>query len=239
MEFTIIILAITIGLTSSLHCVGMCGPIALSLGLDAENKFKFTFRNLTYQFGRITTYTILGALLGIVGESFSFVGLQSYLSIFIGVLMIIMVMIPKFYENGATSLKPINKIMLKVKMLLGKYLIKKNTKSLYIVGLLNGLLPCGTVYASLTAAIAMGSVLKSSLFMLFFGLGTLPLMFATVLFGNFLSVSQREKILKILPIITIILGVLFILRGLELNIPYISPSPESLQLNGMNEHCDI
>jgi len=236
MDFTIIILAFTIGLTSSLHCVGMCGPIALSLGLNAENRLKFSVRNLTYQLGRVTTYTLLGALLGVIGESFSFAGLQNYLSIIIGVLIIIMVMIPKFYENGATSLKPINNLMIKVKMLLGKYLIKKDSKSLYIIGILNGLLPCGAVYATLTAAIAMGSITKSASFMLLFGLGTLPLMFATVLFGNFLSVSQRQTILKILPIITIILGVLFILRGLELNIPFISPNPDALRLNGMEDH---
>jgi sulfite exporter TauE/SafE len=215
----------------------MCGPIALSLGLESQNKLKFTLRNLTYQLGRVTTYTILGAILGLIGESFSFVGLQNYLSILIGVLMIIMVMIPKFYENGATQLLPINALMVKVKLSLGKFLIKKDSSSLYIVGVLNGLLPCGMVYASLTAAIGLGSVYKSALFMFFFGLGTLPLMFATVLFGNFLSVKQRQTILKILPIITLILGVLFILRGLELNIPFISPAKEALQLNGMDEHC--
>lgn len=237
MDISIILIAISIGLTSSLHCVGMCGPIALSLGLDAKDKLKFTLRNMTYQLGRITTYSLLGVLLGLIGESFSFVGLQNYLSIFIGVVMIIMVMIPKFYENGATQLKPINALMLKVKITLGKYLIKKNSSSLYIIGLLNGLLPCGMVYASLTAAIGLGSVYKSVLFMFFFGLGTLPLMFATVLFGNFLSVKQRQTILKILPIITLILGVLFILRGLQLDIPYISPSKTSLQLNSLDDHC--
>lgn len=236
MDFSIIILAFTIGLTSSLHCVGMCGPIALSLGLDANNKLKFAVRNLTYQLGRVTTYTFLGAILGIIGESFSFAGLQNYLSIAIGILMIIMVMIPQFYENGATSLQPINRLMVKVKMMLGKYLIKKDSSSLYMIGILNGLLPCGSVYATLTAAIAMGSVFKSASFMLLFGLGTIPLMFATVLFGNFLSVKQRQTILKILPVITFILGVLFILRGLELNIPFISPSSDALRLNGMEDH---
>ena len=236
MDFTIVIIALSIGLTSSLHCVGMCGPIALSLGLESQNKLKFTLRNLTYQLGRVTTYTILGAILGLIGESLSFAGLQNYLSILIGVLMIIMVMTPKFYENGATQLRPINALMVKVKIALGKYLIKKDSSSLYVIGLLNGLLPCGMVYASLTAAIGLGSVYKSALFMFFFGLGTLPLMFATVLFGNFLSVKQRQTILKILPIITLILGVLFILRGLELDIPFISPSKEALQLNGMGDH---
>lgn len=237
MDISIILIALSIGLTSSLHCVGMCGPIALSLGLDAKDKLKFTLRNMTYQLGRVTTYSILGALLGIIGESFTFAGLQNYLSIFIGVIMIIMVMIPKFYENGATQLKPINALMVKVKITLGKYLIKKNSSSLYIIGLLNGLLPCAMVYASLTAAIGLGSVYKSVIFMFFFGLGTLPLMFATVLFGNFLSVKQRQTILKILPIITLILGVLFILRGLQLDIPYISPSKTSLQLNSLDDHC--
>lgn len=237
MDFTIILIALTIGLTSSLHCVGMCGPIALSLGLDAKNKVRFSMRNLTYQFGRITTYTLLGAFLGIIGQSFSFAGFQNILSIVIGVCMIILVCLPKFYESGATSLRPINHLMSKVKRGLGKYLIRKDTSSLYIVGVLNGLLPCGAVYASLTAAIAMGSIAKSALFMFFFGLGTLPLMFATVLFGNFLSISQRQKILKVLPVITIILGLLFILRGLELNIPYISPSSTALELNSSDEHC--
>ncbi|MFV0159211.1 sulfite exporter TauE/SafE family protein [Empedobacter falsenii] len=237
MDLTIVIIALSIGLTSSLHCVGMCGSIALSLGLESQDKLKFTLRNLTYQLGRVTTYTILGAILGLIGESFTFVGLQNYLSILIGVLMIIMVMIPKFYENGASQLRPVNALMVKVKISLGKFLIKKDSSSLYIVGLLNGLLPCGMVYASLTAAIGLGSVYKSAMFMFFFGLGTLPLMFATVLFGNFLSVKQRQTILKILPIITLILGVLFILRGLELDIPFISPAKEALQLNGMDEHC--
>ena len=132
MDFTIVIIALSIGLTSSLHCVGMCGPIALSLGLESQNKLKFTLRNLTYQLGRVTTYTILGAILGLIGESFSFVGLQNYLSILIGVLMIIMVMIPKFYENGATQLRPVNALMIKVKLSLGKFLIKKDSSSLYI-----------------------------------------------------------------------------------------------------------
>ena len=87
MDFTIIIISFSIGLTSSLHCVGMCGPIALSLGLESQNKLKFTLRNLTYQLGRVTTYTILGAILGLIGESLSFAGLQNYLSILIRVFI--------------------------------------------------------------------------------------------------------------------------------------------------------
>ena len=208
MDFTIVIIALSIGLTSSLHCVGMCGPIALSLGLESQNKLKFTLRNLTYQLGRVTTYTILGAILGLIGESLSFAGLQNYLSILIGVLMIIMVMIPKFYENGATQLRPINALMVKVKIALGKYLIKKDSSSLYVIGLLNGLLPCGMVYASLTAAIGLGSVYKSALFMFFFGLGTLPLMFATVFTIDFVLKKVKtfkSRLILVLGIIALLL----------------------------------
>lgn len=236
MAQTLILLALGLGFATSLHCVGMCGPIALSIGLSAKNKLKFTLKNLTYQFGRVTTYTLLGLTLGLIGEGFSLVGFQNYLSIAIGVLMIIMVLIPKFFDNQSINAKPLQAILLKVKIGLGRYLRRQDFSSLYTTGLLNGLLPCGAVYAALTAAIGVGSFKQSALFMFFFGLGTIPLMFLTVLFGNFISLEWRQKILKILPIITLILGILFILRGLELNIPYISPSKEVLQIDAA-EYC--
>ena len=236
MAQTLILLALGLGFATSLHCVGMCGPIALSIGLSAKNKLKFTLKNLTYQFGRVTTYTILGLILGLIGEGFSFVGFQNYLSIAIGVLMIIMVLIPKFFDNQSINAKPLQAILLKVKVGLGRYLRRQDFSSLYTTGLLNGLLPCGAVYAALTAAIGVGSFEQSTLFMFFFGLGTIPLMFLTVMFGNFISLEWRQKILKILPIIILVLGILFILRGLELNIPYISASKEVLQIDAA-EYC--
>ena len=227
MDGSILIAALGLGLASSLHCVGMCGPIAFSLGLNPTNKIDFAFRNLTYQLGRTTTYTILGCVLGIIGTSISFAGFQQPLSIAVGILMILM---PKNLSSNNVGFKPINSLMLKVKIGLGKFIRKKNYSSLYITGLLNGLLPCGPVYAALTGSIAMGSIFGGGTFMLMFGLGTIPLMFATVFFGQLISHSVREKILKIYPFIMIILGVLFILRGLDLNIPFISPSQEILQI---------
>ncbi len=236
MESAIIVLALGLGIATSLHCVGMCGPIALSIGLNSKNKVKFTLKNLTYQFGRVTTYTILGLILGLIGASFSFAGFQNYLSIVIGILMIVMVLLPKFFDNNSINFKPLQSLMLSVKIGLGKFIQRQNYSSLYSTGLLNGLLPCGSVYAALTAAIGFGSVKNSMLFMFFFGLGTIPLMFLTVFFGNFISIEWRQRILKLLPLFTLVLGILFILRGLELNIPYISPSVESLKLNP-EDHC--
>lgn len=232
MESSLVIIALSLGLASSLHCVGMCGPIAFSLGLNPENKFDFTARNLTYQLGRVTTYSVLGTLLGIIGYGASFAGLQNPLSIFAGLMMILMAVLPKNLGADNLGMKSFSRLMYKIKTGLGNFLRKKNYSSLYITGLLNGLLPCGAVYAALTGSVAMGSIAGGALFMFFFGLGTIPLMFASVLAGNVVSLQTRQKILKILPYLMIVLGILFILRGLNLDIFLISPSQGSLQING-------
>lgn len=237
MESSLAIAALGLGLASSLHCVGMCGPIAFSLGINPENKLDFTIRNLTYQFGRVTTYTLLGGLLGIIGYGVSFAGLQNPLSIAVGVMIILMALLPKNLGADNLGIKPFSKLMYKIKIGLGKFIRRKNYSSLYITGLLNGLLPCGAVYAALTGSMAMGSVPGGAIFMAFFGLGTIPLMFASVVAGNVVSLQTRQKILKFLPYLMIVLGILFILRGLNLNIPYISPTRESLEINGeLHEH---
>lgn len=230
MEKSFLIVAFGLGLTSSLHCVGMCGPIAFSLGLNPQNKIDFTFKNLTYQLGRVTTYTILGAILGIIGLGISFAGLQQPLSVFVGILMILMATLPKNLSDVKLGVGPFSKFMLTLKSNLGKFMRKKKYTSLYMTGLLNGLLPCGAVYAALTASLAMGGIERGAVFMTFFGLGTIPLMFASVLAGNLISLSLRQKILKLLPVVMVILGILFILRGLDLGIPFVSPSSDALQL---------
>lgn len=213
----------------------MCGPIAFSLGLNPNNTLDFTSRNLTYQFGRVTTYTLLGAVLGILGLGASFAGIQQPLSIAVGILMIAMAILPKNLGSDNLGFKPFSQLMLKIKMGLGKYLRQKKYSSLYITGLLNGLLPCGAVYAALTGSLAMGSIQAGAFFMFLFGLGTIPLMYASVLMGNVISIQTREKILKFLPYVMVVLGILFILRGLNLDIPFISPTSESLEV-GVDGH---
>ena len=229
MEYALIIAALGLGLGTSLHCLGMCGPIAFSLGLGAENKLNFTLKNLTYQFGRVTTYATLGAIVGLVGQGLSFAGFQKYLSIIVGVLMIAMVLLPKNLSTSQGD-KFFGRLLITLKSNLGNFIRKKTYSSLYITGILNGLLPCGMVYIALAAALGVGDVLGSALFMVLFGLGTIPLMFVAVLFGSVISVNARNTILKFIPVITIVIGVFFILRGMELGIPFISPPAESLDI---------
>lgn len=231
MEITFIISAIGLGFASGFHCIGMCGPIALSMGLTKNEKANFYLQNITYQFGRILTYSILGAILGIVGQSFELAGFQKYLTVFVGILLIMMAVFSFGGKDFASKIPFISKALLKIKMHLGKILQRPDYKSRFATGILNGFLPCGMVYMALTASLAAGGIWQGSLFMLLFGLGTFPFMFTVVFLGNFLTTTFRIKILKVIPIMMIGLGGLFILRGLELGIPYISPKSESLKVN--------
>ena len=229
MEITLIFAALGLGFASGFHCLGMCGPIALSLGLSKKQQVNFHLQNLTYQFGRILTYSFLGAIIGIVGEGFQLAGFQKYISILAGILLITMALF-SFGGDFTTKIPAISNALLKVKINLGKLLRKTDYSSRFLTGVLNGFLPCGMVYMALTASLAAGGIWQSASFMVFFGLGTFPFMFAAVLFGNILNATVRNKILKIVPVFMLILGALFILRGMELGIPYISPKKEALKV---------
>jgi sulfite exporter TauE/SafE len=235
MEITLIFAALGLGFASGFHCLGMCGPIALSLGLSKKQQVNFHLQNLTYQFGRILTYSFLGAIVGIVGEGFQLAGFQKYISILAGILLITMALF-SFGGDFTSKIPAISNALLKVKINLGKLLRKTDYSSRFLTGVLNGFLPCGMVYMALTASLAAGGIWQSSTFMVFFGLGTFPFMFAAVLFGNILNATVRNKILKIVPVFMLILGALFILRGMELGIPYVSPKKEALKVE---KHMNI
>lgn len=235
MEITLIFAALGLGFASGFHCLGMCGPIALSLGLSKKQQVNFHLQNLTYQFGRILTYSFLGAIVGIVGEGFQLAGFQKYISILAGILLITMALF-SFGGDFTSKIPAISNALLKVKINIGKLLRKTDYSSRFLTGVLNGFLPCGMVYMALTASLAAGGIWQSSTFMVFFGLGTFPFMFAAVLFGNILNATVRNKILKIVPVFMLILGALFILRGMELGIPYVSPKKEALKVE---KHMNI
>ena len=231
MELALIFSALALGFASGFHCIGMCGPIALSLGLTKKQATNYYLQNLTYQFGRIVTYSFLGAILGTVGKGFQMAGFQQYLTIGVGILLIVMAVFSFGGKDFASKIPFLSQSLLKVKMNLGKLLQKADYRSRFTTGILNGFLPCGMVYMALTASLASGGIWQSATFMALFGLGTLPFMFAIVLLGNLMTTAFRIKILKFVPVMMIVLGGLFILRGLEIGIPFISPKKEALQVN--------
>lgn len=235
MEIALIVSAIGLGFASGFHCIGMCGPIALSMGLTKKQATNYYLQNLTYQFGRIFTYSFLGAVLGIVGEGFEMAGIQKYLTIAVGILLIIMAVFSFGGKDFASKIPFFSKFLFKVKSNLGRLLQKADYRSRFTTGILNGFLPCGMVYMALTASLASGGIWQGALYMALFGLGTLPFMFAVVLAGTLMSQAFRIKVLKVIPVVMIILGGLFILRGLELGIPYLSPGAEAMTISKENQ----
>jgi len=220
--------AFIFGLISSFHCIGMCGPIAMMLPVDRSNQAKKVTQILTYHLGRLTAYATIGLVFGLVGRGLYLAGFQQKMSIFIGVAMIAIVLIPEKVFAEYNFSKPVFKLISKIKNSLGSHFKNKSYKSLFTIGLLNGFLPCGMVYVALFGAIAMQNELYGVSYMILFGLGTVPLMSGMVFLQSFLTVSVRNKIQKIIPFVAVIIGILFIFRGLGLGIPYISPSDMSL-----------
>lgn len=223
--------ALTIGLVGSLHCIGMCGPIAVALPLGQRSWFDRITGGLLYNFGRSITYGVLGALFGLLGKGIQMAGIQQWVSIAMGVTMIFSVLFP-FLFRGKMNLEHLtagyaSRLISRFRELFGK----KSKSNLLLIGLLNGLLPCGLVYVAVAGAINTNDVLMGILFMIVFGLGTIPVMLSISLVGNLISGGLRQKLSRIVPVFIVILGIIFILRGLSLGIPFISPKTKMLNPN--------
>ena len=220
--------AFIFGLISSLHCIGMCGPIAMMIPVDRNNPTKKASQIITYHFGRLSAYATIGLIFGLVGKGFFLAGIQQKLSIFIGVAMIITILTPERVLANYNFSKPVFRLISKIKIALGKQFKNKSYQSLFSIGLLNGFLPCGMVYVALFGAIAMQSISFGIVYMLLFGLGTIPMMSSVTYLNSFMTLSFRNRVQKAIPYVGVTIGILFILRGLGLGIPYVSPANMSL-----------
>jgi len=230
--------ALILGLLSSIHCIGMCGPIAFILPIDKSKGHKGAQLSGVYHLGRISTYAMLGLIFGLIGKGLFMAGFQQRLSILVGIVMIVIVLLPyKFFATYSGS-NFLFKGVSKLKQQLGLQLRQQKASSIYTVGVLNGLLPCGMVYMALFGAIATGSLASGMLYMALFGLGTVPLMSLAIYSKSIFSQPLRTKLQRVLPIFIVTLGVLFILRGLDLGIPYISPTTIQLQVSNTIEVCN-
>ncbi len=227
--------AILLGFMGSLHCIGMCGPIAFMLPVERNNPIKKFGQILLYHTGRLLAYGLIGLLFGLLGKGLYVFGLQQKLSVGIGVLMIVIVLIPTRTLANYNLSKPVYRWISKVKTRLGKELQKKTADTFLTIGILNGFLPCGLVYMAVFGAIAMGDIAKGSVFMILFGMGTIPLMTTAIYFSSFLKGGVKKRIQKLIPVFIIAMGILFILRGLGLGIPYVSPEPVSALVSSQIE----
>lgn len=220
--------AFLMGFLGSFHCIGMCGPIVLAL------PGKGAFYKVIYNIGRAITYTLMGAVVGLLGQSFSLVGWQQSLSIGVGIIMLIIILFTKYKHFDLPLGGPINKLYQFVKTKLRPLLKSESTFSPLLVGILNGLLPCGLVYAALFAALSLGSVTNSASYMALFGFGTIPIMLGLGVLTEIITPAVRTKLNKLVPYFLAVVAILLILRGMNLGIPYISPQIDSSGQMQMN-----
>jgi sulfite exporter TauE/SafE len=212
------------GLISSMHCLGMCGPLIIAMPLQDHTFFARTKNGLLYHAGRISTYVLFGAVAGLLGYTF-FAGMaQQNLSVLMGGLMLIYVIFSWLGKRwGYRWSASVSGFFWSLRQRLAGWSPFKNNKSVFVLGLLNGLLPCGVVYLALSSAIAAGSTVGGILYMFFFGLGTTPALFSLGLVGGAFKIQWRNKIQKAVPAMLTILALLLVLRGLNLGIPFVSP----------------
>jgi sulfite exporter TauE/SafE len=226
-------LAFLMGFFGSLHCAVMCGPIVLALPVSKDANWQNLIQLLLYQLGRILVYALLGFLVGAVGNVLAVFIKQETLSLTVGVLLVVFTVMQlsgrrwrNFQHLQGKVVAPISKAMTKLFTLpfWG-----------FFVGMLNGLIPCGMVYLALATALHSANYQSGAIFMLWFGLGTLPLMLFVSIGKLYLKRYLRFNSQKLIPWFALFMGTLFILRSANLGIPFISPSTHSSY--GATEKC--
>lgn len=227
MNIALLISTFLLGIGGSLHCVGMCGPLALAVpfGNGAQKKWVAI---LVYYLSKAMGYGLMGAVLGVLGKGVFLMDWQRGLSIIAGIFVVLLVCFPLLKGRS------------------GKFIFQRQYEKLFqvmrlrpmlmhfsLLGLLNSFLPCGLVYAALAVAIVSGGVIQGFFAMFLFGIGTMPLLIALAAFGTRINARYKTSLLSVSKIMSVVIGVLLILRGLNLGIPYVSPHTD----NGEVKSC--
>lgn len=210
--------AFLLGLAGSLHCVAMCGPLMLALPLTRTERWQALVQLLVYQAGRIGTYSLLGVLFGLLGKGIAVAGFQQALSIIAGVLMLVAGAFAVQWERATLAVPGMRHLTQWVQQRIGQYLRLHPKGASFGVGVLNGLLPCGLVYAAIAGALSTTEGWTGGAYMALFGLGTLPLLATLVLTGQRFSATWRTKFRLVQPALLVLAGVLLISRGLHLDL---------------------
>ena len=210
--------AFTLGLFGSLHCLGMCGPIAMTLPLTNKEKRSVFKQSLIYNLGRVSSYTFLGLIMGLLGWGVYIAGYQKSLSVILGAVLILASFFTVSLESQLFRIGFINKVFEKIKSTMSTLMYVNANSNAYKIGLVNGVLPCGMVYIALAGALTSGGLIEGAVYMTLFGLGTLPMMMGIMLFSNF-NKNFILKFRKWIPLIMFLFGLLLIKRGLALEIP--------------------
>jgi sulfite exporter TauE/SafE len=215
--------AFSLGFIGSVHCVGMCGPLVLALPVHHMNVSKRIGSIWLYHSGRITVYASGGLLFGLLGRRVYLAGWQQGLSILLGVSILCWLAFKGLRGQGGLP-GWANRFYGILQGWLGRLWQSPSPGKFLLMGIGNGLLPCGMVYLAIAGALTTENILQGMGFMACFGLGTLPLLLGLQMTGRMVNISFRQKIRKALPYLTVFVAILLILRGLNLGIPWVSPA---------------
>lgn len=211
-----LVAALTLALAGSLHCFGMCGPIALTVG-----------KSYGYVFGRILSYSILGAIAGLGGDLLALGRYEQTISIVCGIAMMVFALLQITIHWNPFPTQLFHSATRPIRTALQRLLTTRSSAALFGIGVLNGFLPCGLVFSALFGAVSTSSAVRGALFMAVFGLGTVPVM-ASLAFGfSWLTTRFKTQYKLVMPVAALVVSGLVIMRGMGLGIPYLSPKPPS------------
>jgi len=205
------------GLLGSSHCVGMCGAFALALGSTGQRLLPNLARQVLYGMGRTFTYTVAGVAAGYAGaratQEQRLITVQAILSITAGVLLIVQGL-------AAAGLRAVAGIRMTHRGCAGADLFaallrETRFRDVFLGGLVNGLLPCGLVYAYLALAASSGGLWRGGITMAVFGLGTLPILAIVGIGGLAMSLTGRSRMLRVAAWCVVLAGVLSLARGVN------------------------
>jgi len=232
----LVLSALSLGFLGSFHCIGMCGPIALALPVQHLTGSRKMAGILLYNGGRISAYALLGLFFGWLGRQFYLGGLQQWLSIVLGAGLLLVVLLQYIAKKSMPVAARIGRLTGGVRKVLGSLLRRQQFRTLYAIGFFNGLLPCGLVYLGIAGSLATVHAYEGALFMAAFGAGTLPAMAAVTGARHLFSLRLRNQVKRLVPVVITAMGLLLIVRGMNLGIPYISPSMHR-NASGVVERC--
>lgn len=233
----ILFTGLILGLASNVHCLGMCGPIAMILPLNRTNNWTILSGTLQYNLARSLTYGLLGLLIGMVGMTIQLFGILQWLSIFAGVALVVFAWRKQLNGWFPRLSNPFG-IQKGIQSLMGKAVRSKSWWRLMAFGAINGLLPCGMVYVALLNALLAEHASTSAFAMVAFGVGTLPMMIFVPFMSNKLGAATRQRLNRSIPYILTVVGLLIAVRGMNLGIPFVSPRVDIVKNGAMSMKSD-
>lgn len=227
------IVGILIGAGGSMHCLAMCGPLVLRFQSRVAGGLRQYFAFIAYHCGRVSSYIFLGTLFGMLGMSVAILRAGQFFAIVAGIV-IILLSLGKYNPHWPLLQQVSNKV---AKYIGNEILQSGSTIPDYVAGILNGFLPCGLVLVAITTAASLGTLSGAIVLMAGFGLGTIPLLLTMLIVHSAVNPFVRSRFNHFSSAIGIVIGILLVIRGLNLGIPYLSPYIDQFDLLRSMVHC--